>query len=281
MLMSHHHHSNLVITNLTKEQIVSKILLSLPLFVVRARTIYIDFNMVFSTALPENPSLRESPKATSTSIRISEGYGFDAALEDEHHVLNSSFLFCLGCFLAVCHCCPVDNRCDAVSFFNLQTGGKNGAAFAETFMKLRTISASSTSSAFISVFCAAPITALDWSLLAPDVEMPVFCCTHQSYDWLTMTFERRHCVETPREMDVGNTALYRLVSRTHRSPGIGVLQMPLTLHLFLDRYPFATVIAQLDIVMEFDCHINGLLEPGEVHSSEGWQDHQHFTSAFN
>ena len=91
--------------------------------------------------------------------------------------------------------------------------------------------------------------------------MPVICCTPQIYDWLTMTFERRHCVGTPREMAVGNTALYRLVSSFYRSP--------LTLHLFLDRYPFATVIAQLDIVVEFDCHINGLLEPGEVHSSEG------------
>ena len=131
-------------------------------------------------------------------------------------------------------------------------------------MELRTISANFTFRTFISVFCAA----LDWSLLTPDVELPVFCCTPQIYDWLTMTFERRHCVGTPREMAIGNTALYRLVSSIYRSPGIGVLHMPITLHLFLDTFPFATAIAQLDIVVESDCQTSGLLEPGEVHSSE-------------
>ena len=44
--------------------------------------------------------------------------------------------------------------------------------------------------------------------------------------------------------------------------------MPLTQLLFLDSLLFVTMIAQLDIPMEFDCRINALFGPGKVHSSD-------------
>ena len=57
------------------------------------------------------------------------------------------------------------------------------------------------------------MTALDWSLLALKIQVPVLRYTQYNYDRLTMTFEHRHCVETRWEMDVGSTALYQLDSR--------------------------------------------------------------------
>ena len=97
------------------------------------------------------------------------------------------------------------------------------------------------------------MTALDWSLLAVEVETPVLCCTRQNYEWLTMTFERHQCVETLREMDVGNTPLYRFDSQTDRFPGIGVNRCRSFSICSLTVFPFANMIAQLVIPAEFAC----------------------------
>ena len=53
--------------------------------------------------------LTEPPKASSTSLRISEGDWFDAAPEDEHYVMEFPFRFCHVRSLSVCHCYPEDN----------------------------------------------------------------------------------------------------------------------------------------------------------------------------
>ena len=116
---------------------------------VRARTIYIDFNIVFSTAFPEPPCLLEPPKASSTSLRISEGYCFDAALEDEHSLRTLLLYSVLS---------PSVNATPWIVglmrwFFDLQAGRlKHGAAFAETLIALRTINGNFAFKTFISVF---------------------------------------------------------------------------------------------------------------------------------
>ena len=147
----------------------------------------------------------------------------------------------------------MDDRCDVMSFSICRLEDSKLAPFSITFMALWTISANFASRTFISVFCATLMTALDRSLLAVEFGTPVLRCTRQNYEWLTMTFERRHCVETLREMDVGNTPLYRFDSQTHRFPGIGVNRCRSFSICSLTVFPFATVIAQLNILAEFDC----------------------------
>ena len=79
-------------------------------------------------------------------------------------------------------------------------------------MALWMLNATFPSTAVISVLATPTMTALSWSLVALKIGMPVLCCTHQNEGWLTMTFERRHCVEPPEEMDVGSRAIYQLDS---------------------------------------------------------------------
>ena len=98
--------------------------------------------------------------------------------------------------------------------------------------------------------------------------MPVLRCTHQNYDWLTMAFERRHCVESPREMDVGNTAIYQLDSRY--SPVSPYRRLTDATHSAF--VPLQSSIRDYDCTSnylgEFDCQINELQGPSKVHPSE-------------
>ena len=128
-------------------------------------------------------------------------------------------------------------------------------------MALWMLNATFPSTAVIPILATPTMTALDWSLLALGVGILVLRCTYQTYDWLIMIFERPHCVEISREMDVGNTALYQLCSRYSWLPRIDVLQMPLTQQLFLESLPSAAMNAQLEIPMEFNDQITGLPRP--------------------